>query len=216
VAGGTDPDFKRWANGKDGETKTEASDGYVPLHPVLANHLQQWRCQRRTPILFFRPSRRAVASLCPLPYLYLIISGRLRKKLERRSRMARGSDFTTFVERYGSPWRLELQTSTVSTREYQLLTTYRAVGDSQVLDNTQQSDAYRVGHRVEKTTTACGTQQGRQNHPTGSPNVGRQLQNTETGYGRKVAIIRKKSCAAGCQCRYNLQRIRRLDSRCGS
>jgi hypothetical protein len=42
------------------------------------------------------------------------------------------------------------------------------------------------------------------------------LQNTETGYGRKVAIIRKKSCATGCQCRYNLQRIRRLDSRCGS
>jgi integrase len=36
---------KRWANGKDGETKTEASDGYVPLHPVLANHLQRWRCQ---------------------------------------------------------------------------------------------------------------------------------------------------------------------------
>ena len=36
---------KRWANGKDGETKTEASDGYVPLHPILANHLQQWRCQ---------------------------------------------------------------------------------------------------------------------------------------------------------------------------
>lgn len=36
---------KRWANGKDGETKTEASDGYVPLHPVLANHLQLWRCQ---------------------------------------------------------------------------------------------------------------------------------------------------------------------------
>lgn len=36
---------KRWANGKDGETKTEASDGFVPLHPVLANHLQQWRCQ---------------------------------------------------------------------------------------------------------------------------------------------------------------------------
>ena len=27
---------KRWAEGKDGETKTEASDGYVPLHPVLA------------------------------------------------------------------------------------------------------------------------------------------------------------------------------------
>lgn len=27
---------KRWAKGKDGETKTETSDGYVPLHPTLA------------------------------------------------------------------------------------------------------------------------------------------------------------------------------------
>jgi integrase len=38
---------KRWAKGKDGETKTEASDGYVPLHPVLAQHLRQWH--RQTP-----------------------------------------------------------------------------------------------------------------------------------------------------------------------
>jgi len=36
---------KRWANGKDGETKTESSDGYVPLHPALASHLLQWRKQ---------------------------------------------------------------------------------------------------------------------------------------------------------------------------
>jgi integrase len=36
---------KRWAMGKDGETKTEASDGYVPLHPVLAHHLRQWHSQ---------------------------------------------------------------------------------------------------------------------------------------------------------------------------
>ena len=33
---------KRWAKGQDGETKTEASDGYVPLHPVLAGHLGSW------------------------------------------------------------------------------------------------------------------------------------------------------------------------------
>jgi len=33
---------KRWAMGKDGETKTEASDGYVPLHSVLAHHLRDW------------------------------------------------------------------------------------------------------------------------------------------------------------------------------
>jgi integrase len=33
---------KRWANGSDGETKTEASDGYVPLHPLLAGYLREW------------------------------------------------------------------------------------------------------------------------------------------------------------------------------
>ena len=38
---------KRWARGKDGATKTEGSDGYVPLHPRLARHLTAWH--RRTP-----------------------------------------------------------------------------------------------------------------------------------------------------------------------
>ena len=38
---------KRWAKGEDGETKTEASDGYVPLHPLLSQHLQEWH--RQTP-----------------------------------------------------------------------------------------------------------------------------------------------------------------------
>jgi integrase len=36
---------KRWANGEDGETKTEASDGYVPMHPVLAEYLKEWHRQ---------------------------------------------------------------------------------------------------------------------------------------------------------------------------
>jgi integrase len=36
---------KRGMKGMDGETKTEASNGYVPLHPVLANHLRHWRSQ---------------------------------------------------------------------------------------------------------------------------------------------------------------------------
>jgi hypothetical protein len=68
----------------------------------------------------------------------------------------------------------------------------------------------------QKTSQPVARNRGDRTTGAGSPNVGRQLQDTETGYGRKVAIIRKKSCAAGCQCRYNLQRIRRLDSRCGS
>jgi len=36
---------KRWAMGADGDTKTKASDGYVPLHPILAAHLAGWRKQ---------------------------------------------------------------------------------------------------------------------------------------------------------------------------
>ena len=36
---------KRWAKGKDGETKTEASDGYVPMHSILADHLHEWHAQ---------------------------------------------------------------------------------------------------------------------------------------------------------------------------
>jgi integrase len=38
---------KRWAMGEDGETKPEASDGYVPLHSTLSQHLRAW--QRQTP-----------------------------------------------------------------------------------------------------------------------------------------------------------------------
>jgi len=36
---------KRWAKGADGDTKTAASNGYVPLHPVLAEYLKHWRTQ---------------------------------------------------------------------------------------------------------------------------------------------------------------------------
>jgi integrase len=52
---------KRWAKGEDGETKTDVSDGYVPLHPLLAGHLRAW--QRQTPHAsetdFVFPSLRA-------------------------------------------------------------------------------------------------------------------------------------------------------------
>ena len=36
---------KRWAKGQDGATKTAASNGYVPMHPVLAQYLKEWRAQ---------------------------------------------------------------------------------------------------------------------------------------------------------------------------
>jgi integrase len=36
---------KRWTKGEDGETKTKASDGYVPLHSTLSQHLRAWQSQ---------------------------------------------------------------------------------------------------------------------------------------------------------------------------
>jgi len=55
---------ERWAKGQDGETKTDASDGYVPLHPVLAGHLRAW--QQQSPFAkatdFVFPSMRAKGS----------------------------------------------------------------------------------------------------------------------------------------------------------
>ena len=52
---------KRWAKGQDGETKTEASDGFVPVHPVFAAYLRLWH--RQTPYAkdtdFVFPSFRA-------------------------------------------------------------------------------------------------------------------------------------------------------------
>jgi integrase len=53
---------KRWAKGEDGRTKTAASDGYAPLHSVLAGHLRAW--QRKTPYAqetdFVFPSLRSL------------------------------------------------------------------------------------------------------------------------------------------------------------
>ena len=36
---------KRWSLGTDGPTKTRSSEGHVPLHPVLASQLKEWRGQ---------------------------------------------------------------------------------------------------------------------------------------------------------------------------
>jgi integrase len=69
---------KRWAKGEDGETKTEASDGYVPLHPLLAENLQQWRQQtpyaKETDFVF--PSMKAKGKL-PL-YASTFVADHLR------------------------------------------------------------------------------------------------------------------------------------------
>src|SRR5277367_1244569 len=36
---------KRWAKGKDGNTKTAASNGTVPMHPILTEYLNEWHLQ---------------------------------------------------------------------------------------------------------------------------------------------------------------------------
>jgi integrase len=69
---------KRWAKGEDGETKTEASDGYVPLHPLLADALKRWHEQ--TPYAreadFVFPSLKAKGKL-PL-YASTFVADHLR------------------------------------------------------------------------------------------------------------------------------------------
>jgi integrase len=69
---------KCWANGKDGDAKTEASDGYGHLHHVLAHHLRHGTTKRpirRPRTLVFRPSRRVVSFPCPLARSLPIIFG---------------------------------------------------------------------------------------------------------------------------------------------
>lgn len=76
---------KRWAKGKDGETKTGASDGYVPLHPILAAHLRSWREQnpysKDGDFLFpFFENAGLCSSLCSLrQFSSPIICGRPQK-----------------------------------------------------------------------------------------------------------------------------------------
>jgi integrase len=64
---------KRWAEGKDGKTKTEGSDGYVPLHSTLAFHLLDWRS--RTPYAketdFLFPSLRAKGRVPLSPAIFV-------------------------------------------------------------------------------------------------------------------------------------------------
>ena len=50
---------------KDGETKTEASDGYVPMHTLLAEHLKLWHTQTSygNPEDFVFPSVRSEGKL---------------------------------------------------------------------------------------------------------------------------------------------------------
>ncbi|HMH12169.1 MAG TPA: site-specific integrase [Edaphobacter sp.] len=64
---------KRWAQGKDGRTKTESSDGYVPLHSALARHLIDWRSQtpyaKETDFVF--PSLRANGKVPLSPAIFV-------------------------------------------------------------------------------------------------------------------------------------------------
>jgi integrase len=73
---------KRWAKGEDGETKTDASDGYVPLHPVLAAHLPAWLKQtlhaKETDFVF--PSMRTEGRTPPCSSVFVADYLRLGRK----------------------------------------------------------------------------------------------------------------------------------------
>jgi hypothetical protein len=91
---------KRWSGGKDGATKTEASDRYVLLHSLLASHLRVWH--QRTPYGentdFVFPSLKAHrVSPYPLLFLRLSISARQQKQREFLSKTVKGSAFIICV-----------------------------------------------------------------------------------------------------------------------
>ena len=69
---------KRWAKGQDGETKTEASDGFVPVHPVFAAYLRLWH--RQTPYAkdrdFVFPSFRAQGRVPLWASIFVAATGR--------------------------------------------------------------------------------------------------------------------------------------------
>jgi integrase len=85
---------KRWAKGENGETKTDASDGYVPLHPVLAERLRSWQGATSFGKLedFVFPSLRSEGKK-PL-YASSFVADYLRAS---RLQPDSGSGFTTFV-----------------------------------------------------------------------------------------------------------------------
>jgi integrase len=88
---------KRWAKGEDGETKTDASDGYVPLHLVLAGHVRAWR--RQTPHAktddFVLPSIREKGRR-PL-YACSFVADHLPSKPECKLQTGEVRGFTTYV-----------------------------------------------------------------------------------------------------------------------
>jgi integrase len=89
---------KRWAKGEDGETKTEASNGYVPLHPILADHLRKWQASSSysQPENFVFPSikKKARFRSTPPPSSPTICALR-RLRLGSLSCQASASGFTT-------------------------------------------------------------------------------------------------------------------------
>ena len=77
---------KRWAKGEDGETKTAASNGYVPMHPVLAEYLKEWRARahiRRSTISSFRRWLRTAKCLSRRRFSCRTICGQRHKRRRR-------------------------------------------------------------------------------------------------------------------------------------
>ena len=99
---------KRWAKGEDGETKTDASDGYVPMHPVLAGHLRAWQQANAARegnglCVSVDDGRRKEAAL-RFHVSSPTICGRPQRKPECRSRTVNGSGFTIFATHLATGW----------------------------------------------------------------------------------------------------------------
>lgn len=88
---------KRWSKGKDGPTKTRKSEGHIPMHPILAVYLNEWRDHtpyaKDTDFLF--PSLKAEGKVPLSPAVFL--ADHLRRQPKRHElslRTAKGLECT--------------------------------------------------------------------------------------------------------------------------
>jgi integrase len=95
---------KRWADGKDGQTKTDASDRTdmfrcIPSWRSICKSGRLGRPTGKTRTSCFLPQRQKVAFPSPLPRSSPTISGRPRRKPGCRSKTGSGLGFTTYGTR---------------------------------------------------------------------------------------------------------------------
>ena len=156
---------KRRAKGKDGETKTEASNGYVPLHPLLAEHLRAWHAAtpnaKDTDFVF--PSLKCSGRFpSPLPSSSPTICDRRRKRQASPSRTGSASGFTIFAIHFQTGSSIRRRSSPKPCRASCVTHAFRRRWISTRRKTAQKhrprkGDSWRPSWLQERCNELCGT-----------------------------------------------------------